>query len=249
MGTAHRFLWCAYDHLGGLVVLNLLWALLALPWLAAAVWLLGLGSSLSGAWAAAGRVGIVLLAAELVLVSPPTVLLFLAAARWARGEPATVRRLLGRLPRFCLRAQLLGLALVAVSLLLMVNAVFYLHWRGWVGLGLAGLMLWLLVVVGLIAPYILPVLVTQDVGVWRTLRLSAQLALGNLGRSAVLLAAVLSSGLIGVCSGVGLVAGGLAALALWVSIYFRQLVARYTGQPVPEEPPRRWRELVRPWEE
>lgn len=248
MANGKRFFWTAYDHLGGLVLLNLLWDLLSLPWILAGAGLVGLGLSMRADPAAPG-VGICVVAAgELVFFAPPSVLLFLAGARWARGEEIETRVLCRELPRYALRAQALGLVVAAVTVILLVNAAFYLRWQGWVGLGLAGLMVWLLVVVGLTAPYIFPVLVTQDRGVRQTLRHSFLMALDNLALSAGLLASTLVAVAVGVGSGIGLFVGILAALALWLSVCFRGLLSRYTGQALPEEPPRRWRDLLRPWE-
>ncbi len=85
-----RFLWAAYDHLGGLVLLNLLWTGLSLPWLLLAFLLVGLKGGLGEG------MGLVtgILALELVLCSPPSLLLFLAGRRWARDEEVSSRHLL-----------------------------------------------------------------------------------------------------------------------------------------------------------
>ena len=53
-----RFLWTAYDRLGGLVGYNLLWSALSLPWIAGAYALLQVGFGLGGV----GLVGAAVLA-------------------------------------------------------------------------------------------------------------------------------------------------------------------------------------------
>jgi uncharacterized membrane protein YesL len=248
MACVRRFFWTAYDHLGSLVMLNLVWDLLSLPWLLAGGWLVGVGLGLRGDLAAPGLAICLFAAGELVFFAPPAVLLFMAGSRWVRGQQVETKALCRQLPRFAVRVQALGLLILAVTLVLLVNAAFYLRWQSWLGLGLAGLMVWLLVVVGLTAPYILPVLVTQDAGLRQTLRCSFLLALDNLALSAGLLASVLAAVLVGVGTGIGLFVGGLAALALWLSVRFQGLLGKYTGTALPEEPPRRLRELLRPWE-
>ena len=138
--------------------------------------------------------------------------------------------------------------MVAAVALVLVNAVFYQRLGGWLGVFLGGLMVWFLLLVGMVAMYVFPVLVTQEGSVWATVRHSFLLSVDNVKLSLVfLLTAVLALGL-GVASGLGLFCGGLAAWALWISVGFRALLPKYTGQPLPREAPRRLRELIRPWE-
>lgn len=239
-----RFLWAAYDHLGGLVLLNLLWTGLSLPWLLLAVLLVGWGGGMGG-----GRVLIAgLLSLELVLCSPPTLLLFLAGRRWARDEEASPRELFDQWQRFAWRAQRLGLLVMGATLGLLVNVFFYRQFAGWGGLVLSGVMLWLLLAVGLIAVYLFPVLLSQDGGVWQTARQSLLLATDNIGISLGLLLVVALVLAVGAFSGLGLFCGLLAGLALFICVCFGKLLAKYTGE-VPSAGPRRsWRELIRPWD-
>ena len=119
-GLLRRFLWTAYDHLGGLVLLNLVWTGLSLPWLLLAVLLVGLGKGLGGAQSLATG----LLALEWVLCSPPTLLLFLAGRRWARDEEVAPRKLFEEWRRFAWRGQRLGLLVTGATLVLLVNIFF-----------------------------------------------------------------------------------------------------------------------------
>ena len=239
-----RFLWTAYDRLGGLVGYNLLWSALSLPWIGGAYLLLQLGFGLGGL----GLVGAAVLAAAVLLGAPATAVLFAAGAAWARGRDFGLRDFwaAGR-ALFC-RALALGLLLVAATTLVLANVVFYQRLGGWLGVFLGGLMVWLLLLLGMVAVYIFPVLVTQEGSVWSTVRHSFLLSVDNVKLSLVfLLTAGLALGL-GVASGLGLFCGGLAAWALWISVGFRALLPKYTGQPLPSETRRRLRELIRPWE-
>ncbi len=248
MGRARQFAWAAYDHLGSLFLFNALWGLLSLPWLALGGALFSVGMSLQGELAGPGLAISFLLGAELVLFAPPGLLLFLAGRSWAAGQEVQARALLKEVRRLGGRAQLLGLLLVAATSVLLVNILFYQRLGGWLGLALSGTMLWLLVALLLGAVFFFPVLISLDSGVWQVLRQSFLLAFDN-PRAAIglLLAALLILGL-GLATGIGLFCGGLSALALLVSISFRRLCFKYTGEPLPEEPPRQWRELIRPWE-
>ncbi|MBM3278847.1 MAG: hypothetical protein FJY95_12320 [Candidatus Handelsmanbacteria bacterium] len=248
MGLFRAFGWALYDHLWGVIGLNLLWTALSLPWLAAALLLGSLGLSLEGELAWWGAVAGMLLGAELALFSPPGVLLFAAARRWAQERPVELRDLWREALPFAWRAQLLGLLVGALTLILMVNILFYQRLGGWVGLILSGAMLWLLLALLLTAVFLFPVLLALDRRLWAVVRQSFLLALDNLGPALGLLVASLCFIVGSAFTGAGLFCGGLASLALLLSLAFRRLCRKYTGEAAPAEGPRRWRELIRPWE-
>lgn len=248
MGLAKRFAWAVYDHLWALIGFNLLWTLLSLPWLTAGGLLAAVGLNLGGELAIPGTIAGLLLGAELVLFSPPGLLLFVAGRHWAGDRPAEVKVILREALRFALRAQLLGLLLCTVTGLLLINIFFYQRLGGWLGLILSGSMLWLLLALLLTALFAFPVLLSQDRRVWPVVRQSFLLALDNPRLAGgLLLGSLLLLG-ISAFTGVGLFCGGLAALALLISLGFRQLCLKYSGVQSPAERPRHWRELIRPWE-
>ncbi len=160
-----RYFWTAYDHLGGVVAYNLLWSLLSLPWIGAAYMLLRFGFSLGGLFLP----GAVVLAGALLLGSPATVLLFIVSAYWARGDELNLRELLLTGRRFFWRAAALGGSLIVATGLILVNIFFYQQLAGWLGALLSGLMIWLLLLAGIMALYLFPVLVTQEGSVGATL--------------------------------------------------------------------------------
>lgn len=248
MGIAKTFGWALYDHLWGVIGLNLLWTLCSLPWLAAGALLSSLALNLEGGLALPGMLAGLLLSAELVLFAPPGALLFAAARHWAQDRPAALRVILREALPFAVRAQLLGLLVCGVSLLLLVNIFFYQRLGGWLGLILSGIMLWLLLALLLTAVFLFPVMLSMDGRVWSVVRQSFLLALDNLGLAVGLLVASLFFLGGSAITGVGLFCGGLAALALLLSLAFRRLCHKYTGDQPPAERPRQWRELIRPWE-
>jgi uncharacterized membrane protein YesL len=243
-GVLRTFFWMAYDHLGGLVLLNLLWTALNLPWMAAGWLIFRAGLPLGKGGALAGM----LLGLEAVLLAPPTVLLFAAGACWAGGRERGTRELLAQARRLLGRAQALQLLIGGATGVLVVNLLFYQTLAGWLGLVLSGTMLWLLLGLALVVVHLFPVLVTQETGVWQTLRQSFLLAMDNVRLSLALLLAWAVALVAGLFTGIGLFCGVLASLALFSSLCFGALLARYTGHKLPQEPPRRWRELIRPWE-
>lgn len=248
MGLAKGFAWALYDHLWALIGFNLLWTLLSLPWLAAGVLLARTGLSLGGELALPGAIAGLLLGAELALFSPPGLLLFVVGRHWVSDQPAEVKVVLREALPFALRAQLLGLLLCGITGLLLINIFFYQRLGGWLGLILSGSMLWLLLALLLTALFVFPVLLSQDSRVWPVVRQSFLLVLDNPGLAGgLLLGSLLLLG-ISAFTGVGLFCGGLAALALLISLAFRQLCIKYSGVQPPPAPRRHWRELIRPWE-
>ena len=215
-----------------------------MPWIGAAYLLLRFGAGLGGLFLP----GAVVLAAALLAGAPATVLLFVIATAWARGEEMGLRESLHIARTLIWRAAALGAMLIVATALIMVNIVFYQQLGGWLGALLSGLMIWLLLLLGIVAVYVFPVLVTQEEAVWETLRQAFLLAVDNIKLSLVLLlGAALSLG-VGLVSGLGLFCGVMAGWALMVCIAFRALLPKYTGEDLPVEAPRRLRELIRPWE-
>ena len=239
-----QFAWTAYDHMGRFFLLNLLWSGLSLPWFGLGMLIFVLGAGM-GEW---GFLGGMLLALDLVLVAPPTVLFFLGGRRWARGEEVSIKEIFRQLPCFAWRAQALGLMVVGAHLVLLVNAFFYRDCAGWLGLVLSGVMLWFMLAVAMVSVFVFPVLLGQEGGIWQTARQSFLLVVDNVKLSLGLLLAVLVFLGLGMLSGIGLFCGLLAGLALLISVCFRRLLPKYTGELLPEEPSRRLRELIRPWD-
>ena len=239
-----RYFWTGYDHLGGIVAYNLLWSLLSLPWIGAAYMLLRFGFSLGGLFLP----GAVVLAGVLLFGSPATVLLFIVCAYWARRDELNLRELLLTGRRFFWRATALGGSLIVATGLILVNMVFYQHLGGWLGALLSGLMIWLLLLAGIMALYLFPVLVTQEGSVWATLQQSLLLAVDNLKMSLALLLGTIFFLAVGLASGLGLFCGVMTAWALLMSMVLRALLPKYTGEVLPVEAPRGLRDLIRPWE-
>ena len=248
MATLRKCGWTTYDHLGGIVLCSLLWDVLALPWLGGAAVMVGFGLNMGGEWASQGLIVALVLAVEFVLLAPPTVVFFVAGFSWSRQRDIEMRELVRSVGQYFVRIQLMGLMVMATTLLLLVNVFFYQQMGGWFGLVLSGTMIWLLVALALLCLYLFPVLVAQNGGIKQTLGRSAFLALDNIGPSLGWLLVVLLVLALGVATGIGIFCGFLAALALWLSIAMHQMEAKYGGEEVAAEPPRRWRDILRPWE-
>ena len=229
MDVLKEFLRAAYDHFGGLICINILWSLFSIPWLAVAAAAVLYGAALQGDWAPHSQVLAIVLATEFVWFAPPTVLLFLAAQHWLDGRGASFRSLAGQLPGHALRAQSAGLAIMATTCLLAVNLIFYHHLGGWLGAILSGLMGWLLLGLFLASLYVVPMLLAGETGLRGASLGSLLLVVANPGRSLVLLALVASLLVLGLASGIGLLCGISAAIALMESAWVRRLAPEAEG--------------------
>ena len=224
-----EFLRAAYDHFGGLVCINILWSLLSIPWLAAATAAALYGVALQGDWAPHARMLVIVLATEFVWFAPPTVLLFLAARQWLDGGSVSFRSLARQLPRHALRAQSAGMAIMATTCLLAINLVFYHHLGGWLGAVLSGLMGWVLLGLVLVSLYLVPVLLAGELGFRGACRSSLFLVIAYPGRTLVLLVFVAGLLALGLASGIGLLCGVSAAIALIESAWVRRLAREGEG--------------------
>ena len=229
MDGLKEFLSAAYDHIGGLVCINILWSLLSIPWLAAAAAGALYGTALQGDWAPHARMLVIILATEFVWFAPPTVLLFLAARHWLDGRGVSFRSLARQLPRHALRAQAAGLAIMAATCLLAINLIFYFHLGGWLGAVLSGLMGWVLLGLVLVSLYFVPVLLAGEAGLRGACRGSLFLVIAYPGRTLVLLVLVVGLLALGLASGIGFLFGVSAAIALIESTWVRRLAPEVKG--------------------
>ncbi len=237
-----------YDHLGGAVVLNLLWGLLSLPWFAAALWLLQT-SQLVGVRFDAPIVMVIGLVAGLILVtySPPTVLLLAATAPWIRGADSPDRGQLMAIVRTrALVVQAIGLGEALAAALLGANAVFYHHWGGWIGAMLSGFMMWLVLALVLISIYWLPLLcLDSSTPVRQILQQGVMLVFGRPLTALMLLATVICVAAMGILSGVGWLCGVVSLIAVQS---YRVLAGLLPLLDALSTRTRTWREILRPWE-
>lgn len=225
-----RVAWTAYDRLGGMMALNLLWDVIILPWVLAA-YALVLGVAALGGGPGL-RLTAWLVAVELVLLSAPTALLCAAAGEWLDGRGVDLRYLVRTRAAALARAQVLGAAAAVAAAVLGANAVFYNGMGGWLGSTLAALMLWMLLGLQLVALYVLPAAVAPHTsGLGSALRQAAALAVGHLRFSAALLVLLAALALGGLVSGVGLLVGLASAIGLLLTTGYRQLSTGHGAPP------------------
>lgn len=264
---ARKSFWNAYDHLGGCILLNLLWTLLSLPWLVLAAWLIAFGWSrfLQGL----GLLGFMVSAVGIqqLIHSPISAALWKVTAQWAHYRAAPVRSFFPALRRYFARALGLWLCFTLGALLLSVNTYFYrnlLHSMPFLGAFVAGLMVWAYLFLALVQIYALALLVQENLSVWKTLRRSLLLALDNFWYTAVLGMLMVLVVVIGLISLAGLLFLAVSLLGTVANTGLREILKKYQPEPVgskprtwaqvretqgrTEEEARGWRDLWKPWE-
>ena len=264
---AKKSFWNAYDHLGGCILLNLLWALLSLPWLGLALLLMTIGWDqiiagrlLLGIWVAV--VGV-----QQLMVSPVSAALWAVTARWAHYQGAAVREFFPALKKYFARSIGLWLLFTLGALLLALNASFYQRLPGKLaipGAFASGLMGWAYLFLALLQVYTFPFLVLEDMSIRGSLRRSALVTLDNMGYSLSLLLLTGAILLIGVVSVAGLAFVCVALVGVLTNTGLRQILKKYEprrerekpktwaeireAQNKVEEESRGWRDLFKPWE-
>jgi uncharacterized membrane protein YesL len=264
---ARKSFWNTHDHLGGCILLNLLWALFSLPWLMLAAWLVafGWGRFLQGP----GLLGLMVAAVGIqqLVHSPISAALWKVTAQWAHYRTATVRSFFPALRRYFSRSLGLWLCFTVSALLLSLNAHFYrnaLRSVPFLGAFVAGLMVWAYLFLALVQIYALAFLVQEDLSVRNTLRRSLLAVLDNLRYTIVLSLSMTFVLLLGLISLAGLLFLAVSLLGIMANTGLREILKRYQKEPADskpktwaqvrqqqgraEEEPRGWRDLWKPWE-
>jgi len=250
-----KFFWNLYDHLGTCVVLNLLWFLASLPWFLA-IW--SAGRLLVSSFGAVGFVTALAAGFAAIWLNPATLTAMFCATRWVRYqrvERADVWRFF--------RSQLVpGIALpIAAALVFVIlgaNAAFYLR-ASWmprfVGLLLAGVMLWAQIAFLLVAFWFGLNRAAGDDGARfrEVVRDSIVLTFRYPARSAGLFVSTFVMGAAMALTQVGLVLIAMSLAAVFAATGRRELLRAMRrgegeGNPDTPEEPRTFRDLFTPWE-
>jgi uncharacterized membrane protein YesL len=247
--TARKSFWNAYDHLGGCVLLNLLWTLLSLPWLALTLALIALGWSQMVA--GHGLFAVMLAGTGLlqILLSPVSAALWTVTARWSDYRAAPVRDFFPALGRYFGRALVVWLIFSSAAFLLSINVYFYgalLSSVPFIGALVGGLMVWAYLAVTLMGLYALPLLVQQDLSVRLVARDSFLLVLDNLLYSLVLVLAIGLVVVLGLVSGAGFFVLAVSLAAVIANTGLRELLRKYQAageDPREKRKPRTWKEI------
>lgn len=232
-----------------MVLLNLLWAVAVIPWVAAGfavTWVATATADVLG-YPFIASLGL-FAAAGLIVLSPPTLFVSAATNGWVRSDNGGLRAAWALTRGLAWRAQAAGLLSTAAITLLLGNALFYQSWAGWLGLALSGIMLWLVVAAVLMVVLLFPVLVDNpELPLLDALRQCVFLVLGHVRGAAILGLAALACLIIGIGSGAGVLLGAIPAMTLVANLGLTAIMRRYGG-PQLDRDPRSLRDLLRPWQ-
>lgn len=225
---AHKkWFWNAYDHVGTLVLLNLLWVLCSLP-------LITVPASTAGLFYVTSR---------MASYQEASIRDFFLGFRRYHGRGLR----LGGLYVF-------AFVVLFVNMRFYGRLMGSFQWIGTV---LGGGMIWGMVFIGLTGVYAFPLLVQTDDPVRTIIKKSILLVLDNIRYTSVLLLGGMGVLLIGAVTGAGIVFGAVALVGLLFNTGLREVLKKYTPPKTGETPlitevdpeePRDWRDLIRPWE-
>jgi uncharacterized membrane protein YesL len=229
--------WNTYDHIGRLILLNLLWtAFFPLPTYLV-YWLLPAGGQMKVA--AAVLVGI-------VTHSFATTGVFAATADIVDYRVFTLKRFFSGGREFYLRALGITVLSVLVCYLNYVSITFYLALEGPAGiLGffLVGVQVWIVLFVLAMRVYLMPLLVRKKWGVLKTIKWSAILVVLKPGFSLLIMLQVVGAAVI-----IGItIIGGIVVLMSLVSVFLntnlREILKDLEASDEPEKKPTSWKEI------
>ena len=264
---AKKSFWNAYDHLGGCVLLNLLWSLFSVPWLALAALLLMAGAGQFTAGRPFFGLMLAIAGIEQLMISPISAGLWAVAARWSDYQVTATRDFFPFRRRHFFRSLGLWLLFTVGALVLAVNAVFYQGLLGDVpilGAFVAALMGWAFVFICLLQVYALALLVHDQLSLKKILHRSALLVLDNIWYSVCLFLLISLILLIGLVSVAGLLFFSVGLIAVIANTGLREILKKYQPMEKTEKPKtwaqvrqaetsaedelRGWRDLWKPWD-
>jgi len=263
---AKKSFWNAYDHLGGCILLNLLWSLCSIPWLALAALFLMAGAGQFTAGRPFFGLMLAIAGIEQLMISPISAGLWAVAAQWSDYQATATREFFPLLRQHFFRSLGLWLLFTVCVLVLAVNAVFYQGLLGGVPIlaaFVAALMGWAFMFICLLQVYALALLIQDQLSLKKILRRSALLVLDNIWYSVCLFLLISLILLIGLVSVAGLLLFSVGLIAVIDNTGLREILKKYQPQEKTERPrtwaqvrqaetgaeeePRGWRDLWRPW--
>ena len=250
-----KFFWNTFDHLGASVVLNVLWVILCTPWLAGGYLLTRLLTTWLGA---VGLVSGLIASFAGVWLASPSLGLLSIASKWVKYQSPNKSQMWGMFRNRMWMGLWLGGVAAFLAVLFGVNSAFYLRltepWT-WVGLILAGVMLWMQIALLSIALHLgLELARDQDASFRHAGRRAVALALALPVQSILLGVFVAAVGIALSLTSVGLPLIAMSICAILASTVHRELLKRFRS-PVPGqeqadrlEEVRSIRDLLKPWD-
>ena len=229
--------WNTYDHIGRLILLNLLWALCFLLPTYLAYWLLPLDGYLK--IAATALVGI-------FTHSFATTGVFAATADIVDYRKFTLKQFFYAGRRLYLQALAITLLSVLVCYLNYVSITFYLALEGPAGvLGffLVGVQVWIVLFVLCMRAYLFPLLVKKKLGVIKTIKWSAVLILLKPGFTLLIMLQVVAASVIIGITIIGAIVVLMSLVSVFLNTTLREILKELERSDEPRKKPTSWKEI------
>ena len=247
--------WNTFDHLGTLILLNLVWFFMSVPWFVGGFFALRV---LAGALGVAGVITGFAAWILAVWLNPASLWILSVASEWAEYRTLSRSELWGLLRSRLFTGLWLSVVASLTALILGVNAAFYLSLSGklhWIGLFLAGITIWVLVALVSLG-YHLGLLLSRDrsADVREGLRQALYFSLTTPFASLLLGVATLVFAALLVMTQVGLPLAAMAFPAVFAATgereLFKRLLPKDERDPAADraEEARTFRDLIKPWD-
>ena len=234
-----RFLWQAYDNIGGLIAINAIWfGLFAVPTVLCFRFAPVAPSARLPATMLVGLLAYALAGSGI----------FAHTAKIARREEPSVRHFFRDGRRFYLRTLGLSAIFAAVYLLLFHSIRFYGALKaggGVLGYFLAGVQIWILVFCLLMQVYLLPLLFIKNWGIKQAIKWSAMLVVLRPGLTVLVFLQVFGLCLVLTITGIGIVLVVYSFGALFLSICLQEVLREMEmdAARTPGKRPTSWKEI------
>lgn len=229
--------WNTYDHIGRLILLNLLWtAFFPLPTYLT-FWLIPAGGHVK--IAATVLVGI-------LTHSLATTGVFAATADIVDYRKFTLKRFLSGGREAYLRALVISLLAGLVFYLTYISMIFYLALEGTAGiLGffLAGVQVWIMLFVIAMCLYLLPLLTKKNWGIFKTIKWSAVLVVLKPGFSLLIMLQVLAASVIIGITIIGAIVILMSLVSVFLGTNLREVLKELEAEGEPKKRPTSWKEI------
>ena len=263
-----NWFWDSYDNLGRLILYNLLWFVFSLPVFALLILVyfilvpvvsqfLGLGNSLSSE---PTNINFVLLLVStgllpvIINLSPATSAFVYMTGQMVDQKSLEFKDFFIAFKKFFLRSFLLALILGVVTVVLLVDFLFFFNNRlesTWISFLGAGISFWMIVFWLLMQVYILPYLVSRDESLLQTLKYSALLVLVNPLRTFFVLVFMMFIIVLSAVSAAGVVFLMIGLTSVMQHNLLVEVIRKHGGGDMEGEDRhayRGWRDIIKPWE-
>ena len=257
-----NWFWDSYDNLGRLILYNLLWFVISLPFYAVYAVLififgpvvLQLFNTENSFIFLAYVLFLPVFITVLINSSPATAALFYMTGQMVAQKSSEFKEFFIALKKYFLKSFLLALILAGVTLVLFIDFLFFssefleINWVRFLGVGIS---FWMIVFWALMQVYLLPFFVSRNESVLQTLKYAALLVLVNPLRTFFTLIFLMIIIVVSLISAAGVVFLMMGLTSIMQHNLFVEVIRKHGGGDMEGEDRhayRGWRDIIKPWE-